>query len=485
MIGFVPEPVAGELLYSLIARWRAKFGCSASAAMRTWFGNPDIGLTFATPKVGIVAARLPPSCGLDALTLMERHTLLPYFSSFITRNVFARALDSMLSGLTHRVGTLCAPTPVGGSRMVFCPECATDDVRSAGFPTWRREHHAPGVIVCPEHGCSLRIGARQGSRVAPTLATPPADLRGAEIEDPFPGDVSIRMARLSQALIGRVRPPFEQEVMTWRVRRLLAGRGYLLRGGRVCIERLQRDMVLFFGEPGLASVNRAPGASGSCKWLAHLASYAGHHIVSPTPLILLMAMTDCDWPEFEAPSPQVAGLPVRQGRPSVSQRTVDAKLPSYKREIAAYVRANPTVCRNGVRSALPSACRFVSGADRMWYDAVLPPRIGSLSRPRPVDTARDSRAQAALGSAIARELSKAASPRRMGLGWLYLAAGIRKHERLDARSELPGTVALIMASEESYPEFRRRRMALEAGAVSLAGVSETLVALNPLQRSTL
>ena len=460
------------MLYSLVARWRAELGCGASAAMRFWFGSRALGLPLVAPKVGIVARRLPLRCGLDAEGLAENHTLLPYYSGFMAADGYERARSSTLTAGVLRLPITVGCSTRGSARMLFCPECALDDIRNVRAATWRREHHIPGVLVCPEHGCPLRAGGLAGDASFPSLVTPPIDLIGPEVENPFPGDGANRLARLARELADRSRPPAGKRVMAARYRRLLRGSGYLYGRGSVRAERLRADLIRFYGERGLDSLGRGPGARDPFAWLGLLASDTSPHGGTPLPLLLVIGMLDCSWREFEEPFRD--GAPARRG-PRLQRfrtsRTASARLPGFKDKITAFISANPAASRNAVLLALRHAYLFVQDVDRPWLESVLPAATNARSGPPTRDADKDARCLRMVKDAIARERAKSGPPDRMGLLWLRRAAGLPRRSVSGDAERIPMTDAFMRFAAEGIVDFRKRKVVSTADAVRLSGAT--------------
>ena len=472
MLGFVPSPVRGELLYSLIARWRAEIGFSAAASMRNWFGDPAVGVSLVVPKVGMVADRLPLRCDLDEETLAEEHTLLPYYSGFMEAGDFARARGSMLTRGIIRLAVTAGAPKRETARMLFCPECATDDVRNVRAATWRREHHIPGVLVCPEHSCQLRAGGFKGTLQEPCLVTPPDDLRGPGVENFFTRDGAARLARLARELADRSRLPTEKSLMAARFRRLLSGNGYLRQGGRIRGDRVQADLIRFYGERGLDAVGRGPGARNPFAWIGHLASDTFGNAGTPLPLLLVIGMLDYSWHKFEEPFRDEAHVrPGPRPRRPRAGFASNAKPPGFDEEDAASVRANRAASRNAVRRALAAPKGIPGDVGRPWEETSHPAATNAGSGLLPHDADRDALSLRMVKDAIARERAKSGPPVRMALLWLRRAAGLPTGDRWDAAPCTPVTDAFIRSAVESFEELRKRKIALAADAVRRSGVT--------------
>lgn len=105
-------------------------------------------------------------CGLDAfelntsgrwggaISIIEHHTILPFFSPFQSDISVAGALAQIrspsLGSLKYQLGLVCggfgADHPLRA-----CRSCMSRDMASYGVSYWHLFHQYPGVVVCPEH----------------------------------------------------------------------------------------------------------------------------------------------------------------------------------------------------------------------------------------------------------------------------------------------------------------------------------------------
>lgn len=109
-----------------------------------------------------VVPELSALTGINGYVLVENHSILPIFRSFLIEGVYQLAQSAMVSGKTDMLDKLLSTT---ANRMKlnvplrYCPHCSALDDAQQGFPHWRVEHQLPGVYVCLKHQQLLQESA--------------------------------------------------------------------------------------------------------------------------------------------------------------------------------------------------------------------------------------------------------------------------------------------------------------------------------------
>ncbi len=160
VLGYFPEIYEGEMLYSVLARYHRHVGNPATTMTNEdLFGLSHVRASFDVPSyVDRLAERIPRQRGLTAERLVFELTQAPYFVAFLPTERRLDALAKQASGyasLHVELGINASIVPQV-ERFRFCPECCDAMMEERGELWWKRAHHLPGVLVCPEHGCSLR-----------------------------------------------------------------------------------------------------------------------------------------------------------------------------------------------------------------------------------------------------------------------------------------------------------------------------------------
>ncbi len=156
-----PASLPDESLYSLIAHFHALRGHRHSGrSLAEMFGVRHAVAGVGLPsRVGTLARRLDPdSLAYSADQMIEKLTLFPYFSFFLTNAQTARLRRWMLrsdgSGLKVGIG-LVAQGLGACEPLRHCSVCRHVDFACYGRPYWHRSHQLPGIRVCHRHGTLL------------------------------------------------------------------------------------------------------------------------------------------------------------------------------------------------------------------------------------------------------------------------------------------------------------------------------------------
>ncbi|HWS85736.1 MAG TPA: TnsD family transposase [Pyrinomonadaceae bacterium] len=169
-LGHFPAPHPDELLYSVCARFSARVGYSnAKAVPEELFGTRYATATIDFPNnLGHLTAALPAGSSLTPERLINRHTILPFFSAFLPPERVVQIKADMRDGRSQagcmRSGMMASrvPTP---RYLRYCPVCVREDERRFREAYWHRTHQVSGVGLCPIHrmfleesGVSRRAG---------------------------------------------------------------------------------------------------------------------------------------------------------------------------------------------------------------------------------------------------------------------------------------------------------------------------------------
>ena len=158
-----PVPFPDETLFSVVARFHVLFGgSSAGSTLQRVFGRRTVVTSSGFPGYLCAVERvLPISLGLDAASLIERHTLLPYYRAFLKEDRIALAEKSMRAGNASAIngilGLLAANVGETLGVRRYCVQCIQADAAEYGQPYWHRSHQLPFVIVCDRHRESLHF----------------------------------------------------------------------------------------------------------------------------------------------------------------------------------------------------------------------------------------------------------------------------------------------------------------------------------------
>lgn len=258
IVGFA-APFPGELLYGAIGRYlRHSGGATGRYAARRLFGSGDALAVRDLPgHLGHLIAALPPGHGLSADELGERHTLYPYFASFLPparRRQLREDMRGDRGPAIHSEAGIPASTVPRPPGLRYCPACATGDRETHGEALWHRLHQVPGVEVCAQHETWLEPGAGRldalGNRatfIVAEDAIPAPDARPLAADTPH-HDALLAIARDTAWLLDQRDLTADPDDLVRRYRDLLDGAGLLTVSGRVRQRGLRERIGARYGD---------------------------------------------------------------------------------------------------------------------------------------------------------------------------------------------------------------------------------------------
>lgn len=153
---FLPLPLPGEALYSLVARYHSLSAQADGVTTKRLLGTPTLSPTLPRSLDRLVEAVEGRWGTLEQI--IERHTAYPYFAHFLTPSRAQHVIERMrtLPGARPRrvVGFQGGRiAPVRNVRM--CPVCVNTQMRDHGAAYWVTAQQLPAVVVCHEHHADL------------------------------------------------------------------------------------------------------------------------------------------------------------------------------------------------------------------------------------------------------------------------------------------------------------------------------------------
>lgn len=160
MIGFFPEPLPDELLFSTCSRYAEMTGYNrAGGAGEDLFKSRRFILSADFPsRLSALINVLPPGHHLTIDRLINDHTLLPLFTPFLSAqrvSVIKERMCGLRRACLH--GSLGVNTFPGKLKSFrYCSACVEEDRTICGETYWHRGHHIAGVGICAAHQIHLR-----------------------------------------------------------------------------------------------------------------------------------------------------------------------------------------------------------------------------------------------------------------------------------------------------------------------------------------
>jgi hypothetical protein len=166
VIGNLPAPYPDELAYSVQSRYREMLGVGSHNFELHCFGSRigrNAPLCSMFPAILVLPGQQSRFDSERYAEWLHTQTHWPFFAHFQVmidnrRGASYGLSKNLRSELLLRLSE--APTlgsKVAGWQLRHCAECAASDRAEHGEAYWHRTHNLPGVAVCAEHQCALRI----------------------------------------------------------------------------------------------------------------------------------------------------------------------------------------------------------------------------------------------------------------------------------------------------------------------------------------
>ncbi|RDW18773.1 TnsD family Tn7-like transposition protein [Oceanobacillus chungangensis] len=164
MINFLPQLYENELFYSVIARYRRMCGMvSKRALINDLFGRYVVVSSSYFPQyIDSCVACLPPTSNITTREIIKKHTLYPFYTSFLSPEKTELIYETMAGGGDESKLNIEQQIGLGGSKvrkcnfLRYCPLCYKEDIEVLGESYWRVNHQISGVLYCSKHKVLLK-----------------------------------------------------------------------------------------------------------------------------------------------------------------------------------------------------------------------------------------------------------------------------------------------------------------------------------------
>lgn len=280
MLGFFPTLYPGELFYSGIARYQIRSGnLSPKANIEELFNSRNITATADLPcGLDNLVQNFPPYSSVTADSLIQNHTLYPFYAPFLPPKRAKRVYESMKSdraGNIHTTAGVMASAIFTPQYFRFCPDCLTEDIDRYGETYWHRLHQIQGVIFCPVHKIALQNSQIpiQGFNKHQYEAATEFNCQTRDLKcdrNPTVKEQLINLAQDISLLIEGTYPSRTLEWFTKRYQTLLIERGYATVSGRVKHEKLIDDFLYFYDTEFLEVIDSTVAYEDKSNWLSQI-----------------------------------------------------------------------------------------------------------------------------------------------------------------------------------------------------------------------
>jgi hypothetical protein len=271
MIAHFPDAYSGELFYSLCARFADRMRYpSLCCTMREIFGRDYVAAAVDFPHhLDAVVNSLPPGSTYTSESMVDNHTLLPFYAPFLKPENYELVRQSLI-GEGKAVPQIRCGIAGGQIRPPFymrtCPVCDQENQRRHGETYWNRLFQIAGVEVCPIHAVFLEptIVRRQmrASRYNFVTAQSVTRVQSARQIDP-----SNRCHVILVQLAENIAWVLDHHGFN---RGLLREKKFATRGGHVRMKDLRRELIDHFSATLLELLQSPVLPMADSEWPARL-----------------------------------------------------------------------------------------------------------------------------------------------------------------------------------------------------------------------
>jgi hypothetical protein len=493
MLGYFPTPYPDELLYSILARLYAllKFS-SAKVFVRELFGTPHAMAVADLPSnLAALLGQLPLGHGYTVDEIIDRLTLLPYYTAFLPVERLARLRADMRGNGGTRVhmrsGVMASGVPMA-TFFRMCPMCFDEDWHRHGENYWHREHQLPGVAMCPKHEVALQktFVRTTNARTRYEYVAARQRLETVALNIPYtqPGGEKLlfELAQSSAWLLNQCLPPADPLSLCRLYRQMLFEKGFASASGRVRVADLRGEFRAYYSAPLLSWWGCDLDPQNSEPWLLRIVRKPdnAHHPLQHLLLIHFLRHT----------AESFMGTLYRQMIvDQLAQLDSEQRFGNEQDHSEHLVMSSSESVRDKKRSAWLALCaakagfgvrqlRIISAGiytwlyrhDRAWLQEHAPTKLTRQPRLARVNwVERDQQLAFEIPRAAEKIRSLPGQPRRVTLTELGKTIGhsalIRRHA-----DKLPRTMEVIGAEVEDRTAFAARRICWAAEQYGREGI---------------
>jgi hypothetical protein len=281
MTGFFPDPCPDELLYSICTRYFDWLQYpSRKSVFQELFGSAKASAIIDLPsRLDNFVAALPLGHCYTVERLIDEHTLLPFYSPFLSSERVSHLRQDMegdnglLAQMRSGITGSCINLP---KWLRFCSLCAEEDEKQFGDRYWHRLHQVPGVEVCPFHDVFLenskaRAQAKRSryELISANQAIEKTSPRLLNSADPY-HNVLLRIAQDAAWLLRQRKLVPGLESIRARYLWLLTDRNLASREGKVRVTALLEAFKRYYPYDLLERLQCVPNEQDKNNWLFRL-----------------------------------------------------------------------------------------------------------------------------------------------------------------------------------------------------------------------
>lgn len=149
-IVYFPTIHEDELLWSAITRYYSHVGyINEIEVAKDLYENPKSFMNREFVHAFHKEAMEKMTSQKDWNTIIEKHTMYPYYARFLCEKKRNKAYESLYYQRGNYHNVMPIPIENGTRYFRYCPLCVKEDRERLGETYWHRNHQLIGVNVCP------------------------------------------------------------------------------------------------------------------------------------------------------------------------------------------------------------------------------------------------------------------------------------------------------------------------------------------------
>jgi len=306
MICNFPTPYPDEIFYSLCARYSDRVQYTTMHPVLIDLFGHGSAIKVGLPNcLGYLVAHLPPKPAHTVESLIEKHTLLPFYEPFLPisrshllRNHMEKDEKKPMHVLTG-IRSWCWPS----NCTIFCPLCVEEDKKQFGECYWHRVHQIPCVNVCPYHNLYLRDARGYIDNITNRYKFFSAEQIVNQIS---PNQIEVTSNDCGTFLdiacnaLYLLQNPSKESLISIEKRYLflLAEKGLASYKGRVYTSKIQQEFQQYYGTAILKHFGCELATSTHSNWLARLPHNKALKVFNPVRHLLFIRFMGYDIKTF-------------------------------------------------------------------------------------------------------------------------------------------------------------------------------------------
>ncbi|SDP35856.1 TnsD family Tn7-like transposition protein [Clostridium gasigenes] len=190
MLNFFPRIYEGELLYSVISRYRIKAVIvNKRALMKDLYGEEvTLNSVYFPVHIKKVVKSLPINTLVNADEIIKKNTLFKVFTAFLDKErkdiVYKGMLECKKFNAYQPLGIVTGNITMK-DKLYFCEECLKEDILKYGESYWGVINQVPGVYTCNKHKVALIESEVSSSNSRVEYSCLNKDIKGKKVVERF------------------------------------------------------------------------------------------------------------------------------------------------------------------------------------------------------------------------------------------------------------------------------------------------------------